>query len=80
VPVRITLDADEFTAHPLRIGLSTEATVSVRDTAGPQLAQTARREPVLATGAYDIDRSEIRARIAQIISDNTSETSAPPVH
>jgi membrane fusion protein, multidrug efflux system len=73
VPVRIALDARELAAHPLRIGLSTVVTVDVRDTSGAQLAQAPRQEPVLATRAYDIDRSEIRARIQQIIDENVSE-------
>jgi membrane fusion protein (multidrug efflux system) len=76
VPVRITLDPKELEAHPLRIGLSTKVTVDVRNAAGPQLAQTPRQEPVLTTQTFDIDRSEITARIAQIIRDNTREGSA----
>jgi membrane fusion protein (multidrug efflux system) len=78
VPVRIMLDARELAAHPLRIGLSTVVTVEVRDSSGPQLAQAPRQQPVLATSAYDIDRSVIRDRIEQIISDNIGEASAPP--
>jgi membrane fusion protein, multidrug efflux system len=70
VPVRIALDPAELERHPLRIGLSTEATVDVHETQGPQLAQQPRREAVLATHAYDIDRAEIRARIAEIVRDN----------
>src|SRR5215469_16439712 len=71
VPVRVTLDPKELEAHPLRVGLSTTATVDVRDDSGPVLAQVPRHEPVLATNTYDIDRGEISARIAQIIRDNT---------
>jgi membrane fusion protein (multidrug efflux system) len=74
VPVRIALDARELTAHPLRIGLSTVVRVDVHDSSGAELAQTARREPVLETRAYDIDMSEIRARIEQIINDNIPES------
>jgi membrane fusion protein, multidrug efflux system len=73
VPVRIELEPRELAAHPLRIGLSTVVTVDLRDSSGPQLAQTARQQPVLATRAFDIDRSEIRARIEQIINDNSAE-------
>lgn len=71
VPVRVALDPKELSEHPLRVGLSTRARVDVRDESGPILAQSARQEPVLATSAYDIDRHEIQARIAQIIQDNT---------
>ncbi|MBV9316504.1 MAG: efflux RND transporter periplasmic adaptor subunit [Gammaproteobacteria bacterium] len=77
VPVRVTLDAGELAAHPLRIGLSTVVTVDVRDTSGPQLAPTPRDEPVLATRAFDIDPSEIRARIQQIIDENAAEAGLP---
>ena len=76
VPVRIALDARELAANPLRIGLSTRVTVDVRETSGPQLAQRPRPEPVLTTRAYDVDRSEIDSRIAQIIRDNTLEAAA----
>ena len=73
VPVRIELDPRELAAHPLRIGLSTVVRVDLHDTSGAELAQTARREPVLETRAYDIDNGEIRARIEQIINDNSAE-------
>jgi membrane fusion protein, multidrug efflux system len=76
VPVRIALDPDELTKHPLRIGLSTVATVDVRDDSGVQLAAAAHEQPVLATHAYDIDRQEITARIAQIVRDNTHDGGA----
>ena len=76
VPVRIALDPRELAAHPLRIGLSTRVSVDVRDGSGPQLAQQPRPEPVLTTNAYDIDRGEIDARIAQIIRENTPEGAA----
>ena len=78
VPVRIALDPGELSAHPLRIGLSTVVTVDMRDTSGPQLAPTAREQPVLSTRAFDIDRSEIRGRIQQIIAENAEGTAAQP--
>ena len=77
VPVRVTLDPKELEQHPLRIGLSTDARVDVHDCNGQQLAQSPPGKPVLATDAFDIDRGEIRARIAQLISDNSLEGSAP---
>jgi len=74
VPVRIELEPRELSAHPLRIGLSTVVTVDVHETSGAQLAQTTRQQPVLSTRAFDIDRSEIRTRIEQIIEENTEHT------
>lgn len=76
VPVRVALDPQELMKHPLRIGLSTVATVDVRDDSGVQLAAAAHDEPVLKTNAYDIDRKEITARIAQIVKDNTRDGGA----
>jgi len=76
VPVRITLDPKELEAHPLRVGLSTRVRIDVRDGSGSQLAPAPRREPVLATSAYDTDLSAIRTRIAEIIRDNTGAGSA----
>src|SRR6516225_6600680 len=78
VPVRIELDPRELAAHPLRIGLSTVVRVDVHETSGAELAQTPRREPVLETRAYDIDMSQIRAGIEQIINDNIAESARRP--
>jgi len=77
VPVRVVLDPRELTAHPLRIGLSTRAKVDVRDDSGMQLSQGPRKEPVLSTRVYDIDKSEITARIAQIIAENEARRVGP---
>jgi membrane fusion protein, multidrug efflux system len=73
VPVRIALEARELAAHPLRIGLSTNASVDIHDDSGPQLAAAPPEVPVLSTSAYDIDRGEITTRIAQIIGENSLE-------
>jgi membrane fusion protein (multidrug efflux system) len=77
VPVRIALDPRELEAHPLRIGLSSTATVDVHNDSGRQLAQAPRQQPLLETRAFDIDRSAIATRIAQIIRDNIREGAAP---
>jgi membrane fusion protein (multidrug efflux system) len=81
VPVRVALDARDLAAHPLRIGLSTRASVDVRNDRGPQLATVPRDEPVLRTGIYDINFDEVDERIARIIADNapgrTHLTEAP---
>jgi membrane fusion protein (multidrug efflux system) len=78
VPVRVALDPRQLAAHPLRIGLSTHASVDVRDDSGPQLAQVPRKDPVLSTDIYAIDMSEVTARIAQIVADNAPAEPARP--
>jgi membrane fusion protein, multidrug efflux system len=77
VPVRIALKPEELRAHPLRIGLSTRVSVETVNEDGLQLAQSAPEKPVLSTAAYELDNAEIKARIAEIIRDNTRE-GAPP--
>jgi membrane fusion protein (multidrug efflux system) len=77
VPVRIMLRPEELRAHPLRIGLSTRVSVETVNENGQQLAQSAPQKPVLSTDTYQLDNAEIKARIAEIIRDNTRE-GAPP--
>jgi membrane fusion protein, multidrug efflux system len=77
VPVRVSLPVDELRAHPLRIGLSSDARVDLHDSTGPQLAQRPPAAPVLATSAYDIDRGPIKARIVAIIAENTRAAAEP---
>ena len=78
VPVRITLEPQELAEHPLRVGLSTRVRVDVHESSGRALAAAPRPEPVLATSAYDTDLGEIRARIAEIIRDNSAAALAAP--
>ena len=78
VPVRVALDPRQLAQHPLRIGLSTHASVDVREASGPQLAQAPRKDPVLNTDIYAIDTSEVTARIAQIVADNAPAQILPP--
>jgi membrane fusion protein (multidrug efflux system) len=47
VPVRIALDASELAAHPLRVGLSMDAEVDVRNQSGKTLADAPRHDAVL---------------------------------
>jgi membrane fusion protein, multidrug efflux system len=76
VPVRIALDPQQLAAHPLRIGLSTRASVDVRNDSGQQLAQAPRKEPVLSTSIYEVDKSEVTALIARIVADNAPSGAA----
>jgi len=67
--VRIALDPQELTAHPLRVGLSVAANVDVRDTSGPQVTdQMAGGTMTADTGADTTASSD--AIIAKILADN----------
>jgi membrane fusion protein, multidrug efflux system len=69
LPVRIELDPDELSAHPLRIGLSVTADVDIRDTSGPLVSEQVRRIPIPSQASLANDPQE-EARIAEIIRDN----------
>src|SRR5262249_39280459 len=52
LPVRIALDPNELRAHPLRIGLSTNAKVDIHDRSGAVLASEPRKTPLASTSVY----------------------------
>ena len=69
VPVRIELDARELEKHPLRIGLSADATVDLRDQSGPLVSETVRpRVPSDTTTGKNI--AAVNATIARIVVEN----------
>jgi len=70
VPVKVQLDPKELQQHPLRIGLSVIATVSVRDQSGPQLASATRSAPVYQTAVYSKLDQEADERVKKIIATN----------
>jgi len=70
LPVRIALDKKQLAAHPLRVGLSMEVDVDVRDPSGPQLAKAAVTGPVYATRAFDEQAAAAEARVREIIAAN----------
>jgi membrane fusion protein, multidrug efflux system len=83
VPVRITLDAAELKAHPLRLGLSMNVSVDVADTQGNRLADAESTNATIAHTLRDkpmqLGRSDdagIDARIAKIIDDNSGGAAA----
>jgi membrane fusion protein (multidrug efflux system) len=68
IPVRIKLDPKELAAHPLRIGLSMEADVDIRDQSGKALADT-----VKSAGAAEVfapKSIEADEEIKKIIANN----------
>jgi membrane fusion protein, multidrug efflux system len=70
LPVRVALDPRELREHPLRIGLSVQATVDTRDRSGPVLASQAQPNPTLTTDVYSDQAREADAEIARIIRSN----------
>ncbi|RAN81876.1 EmrA/EmrK family multidrug efflux transporter periplasmic adaptor subunit [Bacillus sp. SRB_336] len=76
VPVRIALDNQELDKHPLRIGLSTDVTVDIRNDQGSVLANTSAQQPVAQTDVYDQMASKADAEADQIIRANLSRTTS----
>jgi membrane fusion protein (multidrug efflux system) len=70
VTVRIALDDKELDRHPLRIGLSAEATVDIRDDKGSVLSTTRQHPAVAQTDVYDQVASKADAAAMQIIRAN----------
>lgn len=68
VPVRVALDPRELQQHPLRIGLSMQADVDVRDQSGGALAHAA--PATYETNVFAKYGSDADAEIARIVSDN----------
>lgn len=70
VTVRIALRDKELDKHPLRIGLSTETTVDIRDDKGPELSPAPAHPPITETDVYDRMASKADHEAAQIIRAN----------
>ncbi len=70
VPVRISLDAKELAAHPLKIGLSMHAEVDMHDQSGPTLAQVAQSKAVYTTDIYANQLDEAENLVTRVIQTN----------
>ena len=68
LPVRIALDPQELEKHPLRIGLSMQADVNIKDGNGGQLGEAPNT--VYQTNVFAKYGDEADADIARIISEN----------
>ena len=67
VPVRITLNADQLQANPLRVGLSMDAEVDIRDQSGKVLADAPRQltpAAALTSPGSDAAEQDVRRVIA----------------
>lgn len=69
VPVRIALDPQELAAHPLRVGLSVSASVSIKDTSGPLVTSRVTLAQSRADLGEDTN-ARADAVIARILAEN----------
>ncbi|MBW8851968.1 MAG: efflux RND transporter periplasmic adaptor subunit [Xanthomonadales bacterium] len=70
VPVRIALDPKQLAEHPLRIGMSMSADVSLREAGNGVLPATPSQAPGLRTEAYAKQLADADALIAKIVREN----------
>ncbi|MCW4453290.1 biotin/lipoyl-binding protein [Flavobacterium sp. MXW15] len=70
VPVRIAIDEKQLAEHPLRIGLSMKAEVSLRDQNGEVLPARPAEGNVFDTDVYAKQLHDADAAIGRIIHDN----------
>jgi len=68
LPVRVQLDPQELEKHPLRIGLSMNVDVSIKDESGGQLGDA--QNTVYQTNVFDKYGDEADAEIARVIAEN----------
>ena len=76
LPVRIAIDPQELEKHPLRIGLSMQVDVSIKDNTGGELGSA--QNTVYQTNVFDKYGDEADAEIARIISENAGPNSGLP--
>ncbi|MES2228828.1 MAG: HlyD family efflux transporter periplasmic adaptor subunit [Pseudomonadota bacterium] len=79
VPVRIRLDPKELVEHPLRVGLSMDATVDISKLEGRMLADASRRSAGAQTSVFDQNSSAADAEVRRIIVANGGRASAIPL-
>ncbi len=77
VPVRIALDPAEVAEHPLRVGLSMEVEVDVRDQSGKTLSDAQRTTPVASTTVFDAQLQAADESVRQTIAANLGYRQAP---
>jgi membrane fusion protein (multidrug efflux system) len=77
LPVRIELDPKELHAHPLRIGLSMQADVDIKNDNGGQLGNA--QNTVYQTNVFDKYGADADAEIARIIAQNAGSDAAAGV-
>ncbi|OJA90371.1 HlyD family secretion protein [Burkholderia ubonensis] len=80
LPVRIELDPKDLEKHPLRIGLSMQVDVNIKDESGNQLGNV--QNTVYQTDVFAKYGDEANAEIARIVAENAggnASASAPAV-
>jgi len=72
VPVRVALKPEELAAHPLRVGLSVDATVDVTQQGGKMLADAPRAAASSQTPVYATSEAGADEQVRRIIAAHTT--------
>ncbi|KWO59871.1 hemolysin D [Burkholderia ubonensis] len=76
LPVRIELDPKDLEKHPLRIGLSMQVDVNIKDESGNQLGNV--QNTVYQTDVFAKYGDEANAEIARIVAENAGGNAPAP--
>jgi membrane fusion protein, multidrug efflux system len=74
LPVRVGLDPEELRLHPLRVGLSMEATVDLRDQEGLLVPESSAGSPHYKTPIFEFEEQGDEKWIKDIILNNIDPT------
>ncbi len=74
IPVRISLSPEEIKRYPLRLGMSMEVTVDIRNVELKEIPQEKSLKPIYQTDVLSRQEEGVDALIAQIIEANLSPT------
>ncbi|HHR5859605.1 TPA: multidrug efflux MFS transporter periplasmic adaptor subunit EmrA [Providencia alcalifaciens] len=70
LPVRVELDPEQVAKYPLRIGLSMNVTIDIKDQNGPVLSEVQRTTPAFESDVLVLKLNDVDQVINTIISDN----------
>ncbi|HGN1706401.1 TPA: multidrug efflux MFS transporter periplasmic adaptor subunit EmrA [Providencia rettgeri] len=70
LPVRVELDPEQVAKHPLRIGLSMNVTIDIKDQSGPVLAEIQRTAPAFESDVLVLKLDDVDQIIDTIITHN----------
>jgi len=76
LPVRIAIDPQQLEQHPLRIGLSMQVDVNIKDDTGGQLGNA--QNTVYQTNVFEKYGDDADAEIARIIAENAGPNAGVP--
>jgi membrane fusion protein (multidrug efflux system) len=80
VPVRVEIEAKQLAAHPLRVGLSMEATVDVAQQTGAPVLGAPTPRASSSTQVFQVQSAEADKRVRAIIAGNLGRPLASVAH